>query len=730
MMSNIKKIPLVLFISLVIFSSPFSQENYFEDPPKIGLALGGGAAKGFAHVGVLKILDSLNIPISYIAGTSMGAVVGGMYAAGYSAQQLDSIVQLVDWSSIFSDKPTRDKLSFLEKWDTGRFQIPLSFNNFKIEPPTGLIAGQKVSILFSRHLLPVCEVTNFDSLVIPFRCIAADLISGQEVVLKKGALDKAIRASMSVPSIFTPVEWGDSLLVDGGVINNLPVDILKKMGANYIIAVNVALHPKSREELNNAFQIFRQSFSLSQNLKEMANLQEANIAINPNLKNYSIADFENKKISEMIRIGENAARERVHELKKLVFTGIKRHHHLTKSQFPQGIVHGIQISGNKILPFSFIYQLLGINPTKELDIDLLERRINSLYGLGYFETINYQVSHHSENSYTIHLKVKEKKQNLVRLGLRYQEDKKIIGAVNLIQSDFPFVGIRNEISFLFSGLILFEWELSTPRRMFGGQILPYVNIFHRDIFVNIFENRSKVARYHKRSSGSAVGLGFSIGKLGIIKTEYIGEKLGVIPSIASSEGRIWSEWKHNLHTGRLYAEIDQLSDPLIPQNGFKMQIQYEQTLNFLKQPDNFQRFYLKYNSYFSLLPKVTTSLHLFMGLSKNSPLYGHFFLGGGESFIGMNYDEFAGPNLGLYRIDNYFKISGNVSIGAILNGGNIWQNYKDIDFTQNFYLGYGLGIRLNTIIGPINYTIGTNDNKEFHYITFGFNLTTRNDERM
>src|SRR4030042_5265317 len=226
----------ILFMLLFYSSGHCQPGDDSEAPPRIGLVLSGGGARGFAHVGVLQILDSLQIPVHFITGTSMGSIVGGLYALGYSGKDLDSLAKNVDWTIIFSDKPPRGKLAYFEKSDMGRFQLSLQTRKYNIQEPSGLIFGQKISLLLTRLISPQFDDANFDELPIPFRCISADLISGNEVVPNAGSLPKAIRASMSVPSIFTPVEWGDSLLVDGGVLNNLPVDVALEMGATHIIA--------------------------------------------------------------------------------------------------------------------------------------------------------------------------------------------------------------------------------------------------------------------------------------------------------------------------------------------------------------------------------------------------------------------------------------------------------------------------------------------------------------
>ena len=217
-----------IFIFL-LFAHLFS-----EDYPKIGLVLSGGGSKGFAHIATLKALDSLNIPIDYISGTSFGAIIGAMYALGYSGKQIEEMAISTDWYEVQKDEPERKYLPHFRKKDTGKYQLEFGLKGFKPVAPTGLIYGQKIILELSKWTREFEQVYDFDLLPIPFRCNAFDIISGKEVILKEGSLAHALRASLSIPTIFAPVEWGDALLVDGGVANNLPVDIVKDMGAYYL----------------------------------------------------------------------------------------------------------------------------------------------------------------------------------------------------------------------------------------------------------------------------------------------------------------------------------------------------------------------------------------------------------------------------------------------------------------------------------------------------------------
>jgi len=206
---------LFLIISLTLNCQIKAQINKGKPRPKIGLVLSGGGARGFAHIGTLKLLDSLKIPIDYIAGTSMGGIIGALYAVGYSGKEIEKIVRSTNWKEIFSDSPARNKQPFVKKATSGRYLVSLPVKGILPSIPSGLIKGQKVFQILSKLIYAYQNVSDFNKLPIPFNCVATDIVSGKEVILNHGSLALAIRATMSIPTIFTPVEWGDSLLVDG-----------------------------------------------------------------------------------------------------------------------------------------------------------------------------------------------------------------------------------------------------------------------------------------------------------------------------------------------------------------------------------------------------------------------------------------------------------------------------------------------------------------------------------
>src|SRR5690606_19843473 len=229
------------------------QDTILEQPqkaPKIGLVLSGGGAKGFAHIGVLKVIDSLNIKVDYIAGTSMGAIIGSLYASGYSGKQLDSIFSSLYFDDVINDNLPRSAKTFYERDNSERYAVTLPFNNFKLKLPSALSRGQNVFNLLSKLTLHVTDISDFDQLPIPFFCVATDVETGKAIILDQGNLAQAVTASGAFPSLFQPVIIDDRVLIDGGVINNYPIDELKVKGMDVIIGVDVQDGLAKREDLN------------------------------------------------------------------------------------------------------------------------------------------------------------------------------------------------------------------------------------------------------------------------------------------------------------------------------------------------------------------------------------------------------------------------------------------------------------------------------------------------
>jgi len=234
-----KTLTILTFFLFISFSAKAQNETTETQNPKVGLVLSGGGAKGLAHIGALKTIDSLGVEIDYVAGTSMGAIIGGLYASGYSGKQIDSIFKSVDFDELISDNLPRNAKTFYERDNSEKYAITLPFNNFKVQIPSAISRGQNVFNLFSKLMLHVSDIEDFENLPIPFFCIATNIETGEPVMLKSGSLPQAIAASGALPSLFQPVIINNQILIDGGVVNNYPIDELRAKGMDIIIGVDV-----------------------------------------------------------------------------------------------------------------------------------------------------------------------------------------------------------------------------------------------------------------------------------------------------------------------------------------------------------------------------------------------------------------------------------------------------------------------------------------------------------
>jgi NTE family protein len=308
-----------LFLVLDTTAKAFAQD-VVSDRPRIGLALSGGGARGASHVGVLKVLERERIPIDYIVGTSMGSIVGGMYAAGMSPEEIEAELIAIDWDDVFEDRVDREIRSYRRKTDDRLWLVnrKLGFNDGKVEFPSGLVQGQKINQLLIALTLPVADIDDFDDLPIPFRAVATDIQTGEKVVLDSGNLPKAIRASMSIPAIMSAVPWGDRNLVDGGMASNLPIEAVREMGADIVIAVDISTPLSEEDVADSLLSVVEQltGFLTRRNVEaEIATLGAEDILLVPDLGDIGSGDFD--RIAEAIPTGAESAEAHLTELRRL-----------------------------------------------------------------------------------------------------------------------------------------------------------------------------------------------------------------------------------------------------------------------------------------------------------------------------------------------------------------------------------------------------------------------------
>ena len=365
--------------------------------PRIGIALSGGGARGLAHIGVLKVLEELRVPVHCVTGTSMGAVVGGAFASGVSPLQMDDTVTKTDWNQVFSDRPPRAEVSTRRKIEDYKtlFAPELGVGKDGIALPKGVLSG--VSIESYLRLLTGPAITNdFGNLPVPFRAVAADIVTGDAVVLSRGSVSEAMRASMSVPGAMAPVEIEGKLLVDGGIVNNLPIDEARKLCADTVIAVNISTPPLKREEITSAVSVSLQLINLlgKANVDQQLNsLGERDVLIEPQLGDISAGSFD--RAADAIRIGESAARALQDKLKRYSlspaqYAALRSQQNVGRAEL--GSVDEIRFEGLQRSNPEVLRPLVQSKPGEPLDEERIAADLRRIYGRGDYESVGYRIA--------------------------------------------------------------------------------------------------------------------------------------------------------------------------------------------------------------------------------------------------------------------------------------------------------------------------------------------------
>lgn len=423
----------IIWIFLVVCQVSFSQngkENQAKNDLKVGLVLSGGGAKGFAHIGALKIIEESGVRIDYIGGTSMGAIIGALYASGYTANQLDSLVRVLNFKTLLVDDLPRKDKTFYEKTDTEKYAITLPFDNFKINVPSGVSKGQNLYNLFSKLTSHVNDQEDFSKFPIPFFCIATNLETGAPKKLDKGYLPKAIMASGAIPTLISPVKINDTLYVDGGVVNNYPVDEVRALGADIIIGIDVQDSLKTKDNLKSAFDIFMQinNFRSIESMKDKR--KKTDIYLHPSISNFNMISFNDKV--KILDIGEESAKKIKDKLIKIA----KRQHIKPKKRKviikDSLVLNNIEIKGNKYYTRSYILGKLQMRVGEKISYEKLSQGINNLSATGNFQNIDYRLRHIGENNYDITFNIEENNlKNILRIGAHFDDLYKTSALINI-----------------------------------------------------------------------------------------------------------------------------------------------------------------------------------------------------------------------------------------------------------------------------------------------------------
>ena len=559
--------------------TPPTPETRAKVPPKgrltVGVALEGGGALGQAHIGVLKYFEEHHIPIDYLAGTSMGGLVGGLYATGKSSEQLTQLVKTADWDLLLGGETPYEDLSFRRKEDAR--DIPNSIEiGLKHGPtlPPGLNTGEQVTLLIDRETLPYSSIKSFDDLPIPFRCVSTELVSGTAYVFKSGSLSDAMRATMSIPGVFAPVRRDNQIFVDGGMVDNLPTDVVRKMGADVVIGVHLQISPATAKEIQSAFGILGRSVALIIAETEIRGMEGADLMVKADVQKYSTLDYA--KSNELMAIGYSAAQEKAALLKPFEldeaawadYLKEKESRVRTKIGVPQ-FVRVVGVEGDsRINMEKFLSPLAG----KPVDTKELDQLLTRLVGVGRYGSITYDlIEDHGKTGLLVRVNEKSYAPPTLRPGFEIngtQPDNVTFTFASRITA-MDVAGFRSEwrTDFSFGETYGLRSELYRPFQPFGKWFFTPIAGASRGAFYIYNHNNPKAVYRLDRAEGE-FDVGYGISRFSEVRVGYEGGyadaslRLGT-PDFNSYSGNIAA-----LHARYI---IDHTNEPVIPTQGYYLQ---------------------------------------------------------------------------------------------------------------------------------------------------------------
>ena len=691
--------------------------------PRVCLVLSGGGARGMAHIGVLKVLEELRVPVDCIAGTSMGAVVGGLYASGMRASDIESMMTSVDWQDAFRDSPPRRDLAFRRKEDDRNYlvRLPLGLKHGEFLLPKGLIQGQKLQEALRSRTLRFQDIASFDALPTPFRAVATDLETGEGVLLDRGDLALAMRASMSAPGVFAPVAVGSRLLVDGGISENLPIDAGRAMGADVLIVVDVTFPLQTRKELGSPLAISNQMLAIlirRNEDRQRATLSPRDVLIDPPLGQLSSTDFF--EVAHTIGIGEQAARALAPQLEALRLDPDSYARHLaarTVAPSPAPLVAFVRVDAESTRYERTIVAALQPLLQKPVDGEATQALITGLYGLGDFETIDYSVVTDGSGAdvrtgIEVHARRKSWGPNYLRFGLNLQDDfqgnSRYNAATRFVVTEINDLGAEwltdLQVGSNPKAFSEFYQPLSARRLWF---VAPSVRVEVHDL--PIYARDVEIADFRSREAEGDLDVGRNLGDWGEVRFG-IHRVNGAARVRYGNAGLVDPEFTNGEYFTKL--SVDHLDNVDFPRQGSLFRLQWDAdrlslgsqfasdrvTADWLTASSSGRDTLILWTSAGTTLDGSTATTHV----------QDFYSLGGFLNLSGLAPQALYGPNYAIARAIYLRKIGRGgqgffdfpVYLGASLEAGNLWQQRSEFGW-NGAHKDLSLFFGLDTPLGPL-----------------------------
>lgn len=710
---------IVVLLSFVFCQNLIAQTNDSITRPRVGVVLSGGGAKGFAHIGVLKVIEESGLPIDYIAGTSMGSIVGGLYSIGYSPETMIRLVKEQNWDAVMSDAIPRKYISVDDKILDRHYLATFPFRNRKIEMKSAIYDGAMVNLLLARLTSPVYNIRNYSELSVPFLCVAADIETAEAYEMTRGNLQRSIRASMSIPFYFTPVEVDGRLLIDGGMRNNFPVHNLRDKGLDIIIGVNVQRDFRKKDDLNSLAKILDQMIAMTDIDANMKAQEDVDIHIKPNLSNFGMMDFN--YYDTIIALGEQAARQYLPEFKRLA-DSIKSIEDYTLERpdiepLDTIFVISLKVKGVKQESENFIKKSLGKHYPATMAIDDIETSIMRIYATGYFSDIWYELEP-AVKGVNLVIHCKEREEETVSVAAHYDSDYGIGILANVTLKNILKFPTRStlsaDINIAEDPYFKLRLHSNVSQKFKYGVDLSVISLFmnqYSDYVINnsysvqdnkldlFFEFMPNLKRQ------------FRIGTT----ANYVHLRDNLIHTVSSDNYDFISYAYFNYY-------INNEDSPTFASRGWKFNLNGKYIMPVIKMDDGSMMknsIVLKADVSGSIAIGKRHSLKIgaTLGsslLQEEPPLSYQFFVGGQSnmnyfdniiSFDGLRFTQLYGDHIAIAKMSWQYNFYKNLYAIANVNGGYINSDYNSWFSDKSFVFGCGLTFGIETMAGPIELSL-------------------------
>ena len=713
---------------------------------KVGLVLSGGGAKGMAHIGALKVIEEAGIPIDYVVGTSMGSIIGGLYSIGYTPAQMDSMVKMQDWQFLLSDRISRKDKNMEDREREKKYQVSLPFSLTKIKRPSGgLIKGENIANLFSELTIGYHDSIDFNKLPIPFACVSEDIAEGKEVVFHSGVLATAMRSSMAIPGVFTPVRLNNMVLVDGGVVNNYPVDVAQAMGADVVIGIDVQSDLKPAKELKNTGDVLGQLVNLMGKDLYEKNIGKTFTYIKVDVEGYSAASFNPTAIDTLVVRGERAARAQIESLKKLKKEiGLSESHTLPEKEGYQFLdtlhIHKVTFNESELDGSNWLMRKCKLKENSKLSIETIKKATAVIRANTSYFSASYNLTKADSNRYDLNYHLSKKQENVINVGVKYDTEENASLLLNVrttLKTSLPsYLSLTGRLGKRYGGKLSYGIEPSP---------LSALELSYRFMYNDInyyYEGKKRFNstwRYHAgefayynvwiKNMRFGIGLRYEL-------YDYKDFLVGLVTDKNEQTPEIDTE---HFFTYLLQLHYDSFDKAYFPNKGFASHIAYNiYTDNMLKFKDQ--------KPFSSLLGAVQGVIPVSSHFSILPSAYGRFLIGK-RSIIPYSKMNTIGGNAPAQYLPEQLPFAGAVNVeltdNSLIVGGLKFRqrmgsvhyltfatNYalssnrvKDI-FKEQGMFGCSVGYGLDSMFGPLEASFNyTNQSKKLKFfINLGFNF--------